>query len=58
MLLPNFARVIIMALTSLVDETAFLSIENIFVITIAFCVTGGYHYLQGTCCLHLPLNVE
>ena len=44
--------------TSLVDETAFLSVENIVVFIIGFSLTGGYHCLQGTCCLHLSLNVE
>jgi len=47
-----------MTLTSLVNETAFLSVENIIVFITGFCLTGGYHCLQGTCCLHLCLNME
>jgi len=57
MLLPNFARIITMPLTSLVNETAILSVENNIVFIIGFCLTGGYHCLQGTCCLQLSLNV-
>ena len=57
MLLPNFARIITMTQTSLVNEIALLSVENI-VFIIGFCLTGGYHCLQGTCCLQLSLNVK
>jgi hypothetical protein len=58
MLPPNFATIITMPLTSLVNGTAFLSVENNIVFIIGFCLTGGYHCLQGTCCLQLSLNVE
>ena len=54
----QLARIITMTLTSLVDETAFLSVENIIVFIIGFRLTGGYQCLQGTCCLHLSVNVE